>query len=125
MTRQKRARYIVFQIITNSQSVEESLIKSSIWKTYQNIYGLYNSSNAGLYFEEYNEFKKTGIILCSHTSLNHLLTVLAIITEINGVEVLIHVLQVTGTIDKAKKFLSINNFNTININQTYRNSDVK
>ncbi len=101
-----RDRYVVFHLISNTSKIEESIIKSSIWRTYQTIFGLYGSSSAGLHFEDYNEEDKTGIIRCTHTSLSQLLTVLAFITEIRDIKILFQIMNVSGTINKAKKMLA-------------------
>ena len=103
----KRDRYVVFRIYTSVTKLEESFLKSTIWRIYQNIYGLFGSSNAGLYFESFDEKEKTGIIRCTHTSLSQLLTVLAYMTELKETEILVRILNVSGTIGKAKKILSI------------------
>jgi len=101
----KRDRYVVFHLISDAEKVEESIIKSSIWRTFQTIFGLYGSSGAGLYFEDYDEDKKTGIIRCTHTSLPQLLTVLAFMTEVKETKILIQIMNVSGTIIKAKQLL--------------------
>jgi RNase P/RNase MRP subunit POP5 len=106
----KRDRYVAFQIISDKEIIEESVIKSSIWNFYQRIYGLFGSSGSGLYFEEYDEKKKTGIIRCVHTSLPQLLTILAVLSEINDSKVLIQILNVSGTVNKAKQMIITNNF---------------
>ena len=106
----KRDRYIVFRIITDEEILEESIVKSAIWKLYQGLFGLFGSSGSGLFFEEYDEKKKSGIVRCIHTSLSQLLTVLAALSEVNEIEILIQVLNVSGTINKAKQILTTNNF---------------
>jgi ribonuclease P/MRP protein subunit POP5 len=102
----KRDRYIAFRLISKADKIEESDIKSLIWKTYKNIFGLFGSSGSGLYFDNYDEIEKAGIISCTHTSLTQLLTVLALITELNGIKMMIHVLNVSGTIKNAKQSLT-------------------
>ena len=109
----KRDRYVVFNIISDEEILEESIVKSSIWKLYQNLFGLFGSSGSGLFFEEYNEKKKFGIMKCLHTSLSQLLTVLAVLSEVNGNKVLMQVLNVSGTINKAKQFLTTNDFKLV------------
>ena len=106
----KRDRYVVFNVITDIGKIEESILKTSIWKTFQTIFGLVGSSSAGLYFEKYDDLNKKGIIRCTHTSLSQLLAVLAMITELKERRILIQVLNISGTINKAKKCLTQNNF---------------
>jgi ribonuclease P/MRP protein subunit POP5 len=101
-----RDRYVVITILAKGIDVSVQSIKSEVWQTYQKIYGISGSSSAGLYFEHFDEKSQTGIIRCSHDSLSHLLTVLALITSIDNQEVLLYPSYVSGVINKAKKFLS-------------------
>jgi RNase P/RNase MRP subunit POP5 len=106
----KRDRYVAFRILSGLKSIKESSIKSSIWKLYQTLYGLFESSGSGLFFEDYNEETKLGIMKCTHTSLPQLLTVLAVISEVDDVKILFQILNVSGTINKARQSITTNNF---------------
>ncbi len=106
MVTYKRDRYVVFRIISELEELEEFNVRNSIWQTYQTLFGLYGSAGSGLYFEDYNKTEKTGIVRCSHTSLPQLLTVLAFISKIKENTILFQVLNVSGTINKAKKILN-------------------
>ena len=106
MVTYKRDRYVVVRIISDLDFIEETLLKTSVWKTFQTIFGLYGSAGAGLYFEDYQENEKTGIIRCSHTSLQHLLTVLALMNEIKERKILFQIVNVSGTIKKARRFIT-------------------
>lgn len=106
MVTYKRDRYVVFRIISELEELEEIDVKNSIWQTYQTLFGLYGSAGSGLYFEDYSKIEKTGIFRCSHTSLPQLLTVLAFISKIKKNTLLFQVLNVSGTINKAKKILN-------------------
>ena len=98
-----RNRYVVITIISKDIDISVQSIKSEVWQIYQKIYGISGSSSAGLYFEHFDEKLQTGIIRCSHDSLSHLLTVLALITRIDDKEVLLYPSYVSGVINKAKK----------------------
>jgi len=100
-----RDRYVVVNVITEESCVSINSIKTKVWQTYQNVFGIFGSSSAGLYFEHFDEKKKSGIIRCSHDSLSSLLTVLALITKIDSIDVLLHPIYVSGVINKAKKHL--------------------
>lgn len=101
-----RDRYVVVNVITDKSCVSMNLIKTKVWQTYQSVFGIYGSSSAGLYFEHFDEKKKSGIIRCSHDSLSSLLTVLALITKVDGIDVILHPIYVSGVINKAKKYLT-------------------
>ena len=101
----KRDRYIAFNIVSKADRIEEAQLKSAIWERYKTLYGIVESSGSGLYFEDYNAIEKQGVIRCIHTVLPQVLSTLAILTRIGSDEVLIHVINVSGTINKAKKSL--------------------
>lgn len=101
-----RDRYVVVNVITEESYVSTNSIKTKVWQTYQTVFGISGSSNAGLYFEHFDEKKKSGIIRCSHDSLSSLLTVLALITKVDGIAVLLHPIYVSGVVNKAKKYLT-------------------
>ncbi|MHA1687348.1 MAG: Rpp14/Pop5 family protein [Candidatus Heimdallarchaeaceae archaeon] len=101
----KRDRYIVYKIFSEKKCLLSD-IKSIIWRTYQQLYGLVGSSDAGLYFEVFEEDKQMGLIRCTHTSLQNLLSVLSIISKCQDVELIIYPIYVTGLIKKAKKILN-------------------
>lgn len=106
MVTYKRDRYVVFRIISDLDYIEEAFLKASVWKMFQTIFGLYGSSGAGLYFEDYDGNEKTGIIRCSHTSLPQLLTILALMNEIKERKILFQIVNVSGTIKKARRFIT-------------------
>ncbi|MHA1304156.1 MAG: Rpp14/Pop5 family protein [Candidatus Heimdallarchaeaceae archaeon] len=105
MVRNIRNRYIVYNVIAQKE-ISLSQIKRQIWSTYKNLYGLNGTTEAGLYFEIYNEENKLGLMRCTQQSLNNLMTVLSLISEISDVKVIICPLRVTGIIKKAKEYLS-------------------
>jgi len=101
----KRDRYIAFKILSESNKIKESSLKLSVWDTYKTLFGISESSGSGLYFENYNDVTKLGIVRCNHKALVQILTVLAILTRIDRDEILIQIINVSGTINKAKKSL--------------------
>ena len=103
----KRDRYMVYRIFSEKKCTLSD-IKSTIWKTYQYLYGLVGSSDAGLYFEIFDEEKQMGLIRCTHTSLHNLLSVISIITKCQDSMIAISPVYITGLIKKAKKFLDDN-----------------
>ena len=100
-----RDRYVIFQLLPKHVEIQITDLKRFIWSSYQKLYGLNGTTEAGLYFEEFNEKKGLGLIRCNSKSLSNLMTSIALITSINEHEVLILPLYVTGLINKAKKYL--------------------
>ncbi len=107
----KRDRYVVFKIIVENKDQENNItintIRRDIWATYNKLFGLLKSSEAGLFFEDYLEDKFMGIIRCSQLSLSNLLIVMAITTKINNNNIIIFPIFITGLINKAKKILQL------------------
>ena len=100
-----RDRYVVFRIL--SENLEEVIdLKRNVWNMYQRLYGLDGTTEAGLFFEQYDEEKGIGLVRCSSKSLPYLMTSFAMITTIDKTEILILPLFVTGLINKAKKYIS-------------------
>ena len=101
-----RDRYVVFQILPKHVNVQIANLKRYVWSTYQKLYGLDGTTEAGLYFEEFKEKNGLGLIRCNSKSLSNLMTSITLISSINNNEVLILPLYVTGLINKAKKYIS-------------------
>lgn len=101
-----RDRYVVFRVNSQSSVPNLSDLKNKIWSKYQLIFGLSGTSEAGLYFESYDENTGLGIVRCTSKSLSSLLKIFAVITHIMDTEVIIQVLLVSGLIKKAKGCLS-------------------
>ncbi len=109
MTTLVRDRYIVYEVLTQPNCSDFSLtineIRDSCWRTYTLLYGLNGTSGAGLYFEEYDDEKKKGLIRCTSKNLLQLKVVLSLITKMKDKEIIIHPIFITGVINKAKKVL--------------------
>jgi len=101
-----RDRYVVFKILPEDIKTEIVDLKRNVWSMYQRLYGLDGTTDAGLFFEDFDNEKRIGLIRCSSKSLSYLMISLAMITEVNGSEILILPVFVTGLINKAKKFAS-------------------
>ncbi|MHA2357447.1 MAG: Rpp14/Pop5 family protein [Candidatus Heimdallarchaeaceae archaeon] len=101
----ERDRYVVFQILSEDNDLKLPELKQKIWQLYKMLYGVDKTSEAGLYFEEYDNQSKKGLIRCSSNSYSSLMTTLAMITEIDNKELIIIPTFVSGLIKKAKSFL--------------------
>lgn len=101
-----RDRYVVFHIHPPSSIPTLSDLKNKIWNKYQLIFGLSGTSEAGLYFESYDENTGLGIVRCTSKSLSSLMKIFAVITHITDIEVMIQVLFISGLLKKANAFLS-------------------
>jgi len=102
----ERDRYIVFRILPKSVKIELKDLRSFVWSMYQKLFGLYGTTDSGLFFEEYDEETNIGLIRCNSKSIGPLMTSLALITSIDTSTILFLPLYITGLINKAKKYIS-------------------
>ncbi|MHA1260023.1 MAG: Rpp14/Pop5 family protein [Candidatus Heimdallarchaeaceae archaeon] len=103
-----RDRYIVFQILCSGNLPDLSTLKRKIWSTYQTLFGLSGTSEAGLFFDAYEVETGKGIIRCTSKSFSPLMTTLSLVQKINDDLVIIVPLLVSGTIKKAKEYVESN-----------------
>ena len=112
MTVIERDRYVIFEVISQTLIEDIPILKNTIWGKYNQLFGLKGTTEAGLYFEFFNDKKQSGLIRCNSQSLSSLMIVLAFITNVNGHETILHPLYVSGLIKKAKKYLdSLESYN--------------
>ncbi|MBY9000917.1 MAG: hypothetical protein KGD64_08395 [Candidatus Heimdallarchaeota archaeon] len=100
-----RDRYVVFQVFSDSDVPSLSHIKTKIWGEFQRLFGISGTTGAGLFFDHFEEQKSTGIIRCEHKALSKLMTILSLITDVEGRNIILIPLYVTGLINKAKSYL--------------------
>jgi RNase P/RNase MRP subunit POP5 len=101
----ERDRYVVFKILLDDTEKDLGNLKREIWSMYQKLFGLDGTTEAGLYFEEFNKEKQIGLVRCNSKSLSYLMTSFAMISKIDDTEIMILPLFVTGLINKAKKYI--------------------
>ncbi|MHA1707528.1 MAG: Rpp14/Pop5 family protein [Candidatus Heimdallarchaeaceae archaeon] len=106
-----RDRYVVFQVLCSGAIPDLSTLKRKIWSTYQTLFGLSGTSEAGLFFDTYDLETGKGIIRCTSKSFSPLMTTLSLIQKISDDLVIIVPLLVSGTIKKAKECIESNRFN--------------
>ena len=100
-----RRRYLVLRIMSE-QTFNDWSLMNVIWDAVYQFFGEYGASHVKLTLIEYDAKKKWAILRCSHKALEMVRASIASITEINGTEVAIHVVGVSGTLKSLrKKFL--------------------
>jgi len=98
-----RRRYLAYQVISEQKILFQDLI-NTIWHSVLNFLGEFGASEADLWIvrDVYDEKRQVGILRCSHTSVEHIRTALALVQRIGDVRVIIKVLGVSGTIKATK-----------------------
>lgn len=102
----ERDRYVVFQVLSEEIDLKLQELKQKIWYMYKLLFGVDKTTEAGLYFEEYDNHSKKGLIRCNSNSFSFLMTTLSMITEIDEKELIVIPVFVSGLIKKAKNYLS-------------------
>lgn len=96
---QERQRYLLFEIIKDTkESIVDKDLMDTFWKIFTGFYGIFNSSQSGVYLTKYDEKTALGILRCGHQSLNYVRAALALISKINKINVIIHVMKTSGTL---------------------------
>ena len=98
-----RQRYLAFQVLSEKEILFQDL-KNTIWHSVLNFLGEMETARAVLriYKDTYQEKSQSGIIRCSHESVEKVRASLALIERIGDVRVVLHVLGVSGSIKATK-----------------------
>jgi ribonuclease P/MRP protein subunit POP5 len=103
-----RRRYIAFELISE-EKVEFQDLSNSIWHSMLNLLGELGASQAEAWIARdiYDSEKQTGIMRCTHDTVEQVRTSLALIDRIGDTRVIVRVLGISGSIDATKmKFFS-------------------
>lgn len=112
-------RYIVFEIIANEDILFENLV-NAVWNTSLQLFGDVGTSKFKLWVPStfFDKKKKRGIVRTTHNSVEEVRAVLASVRQIEGENVIIYVLGVTGTIKSARtKFLGLMNLRDFEVDE--------
>lgn len=98
-----RRRYIAYQVISEEKLLPDDMF-NTIWHTVLNFLGEHGTSKTNMWIvkESFDEKNQSGLIRCSHTSVEHVRASLALIERIGDVRVVFKVLGISGTIKAAK-----------------------
>lgn len=102
--KKERQRYILFDIIRKKEAFfsEREFLKV-LWRSIWHYFGLKVSNKVGLWLVELNLEKEYGIVRCTHKTKEIMISVLALITEINKIPVILSPIKTYGTIRALKK----------------------
>lgn len=107
-TLREKKRYIAFQVISEHKILLSDLT-NAIWHSMLSFLGELTTAHTKMWIMKdlYDEEKQTGIIRCSHVTVEHVRSALALIQRIGDTRIAIKILGVSGTIKSAKrKFIS-------------------
>jgi RNase P/RNase MRP subunit POP5 len=102
----QRQRYLTIHIITDHPLPSEVEFRNAIWNQLQLLYGELGVSRIGFWVVLYHPPLQAAIVRCQHDQVQALRAALASITEVTTTPVLFYVKGVSGTIRKAKTFIT-------------------
>ncbi|RLE51979.1 MAG: hypothetical protein DRJ20_01070 [Candidatus Methanomethylicota archaeon] len=107
LVRKWRNRYLIFEI-HSPKPIELSKLQllRHIFDATLKLYGEVGAASIHINLIDYDDRLMRGIIRCNHRAVVKLRAALAIISEINSIPVLVHVVKVTGTLRKAREILN-------------------
>ena len=115
MRRKERARYILFKILKEDNTeFNKKLLITSIWQSIWRYFGMKEANKIGLWLIELDLEKDYGILRCSHTTKEVIISALSLIKEINEKSVILSPIKTSGTIR------SINEIKNLIINKNER-----
>lgn len=104
----EKKRYLAFEIISKGKIKDFSSVSSAIWANSLSFMGELGAAKAGIWLlpDKYNEKTQRGIIKVGNKHVNELKAALALIGKIDGNEVIVRSIIVSGMLNKAFKHIA-------------------
>ena len=113
MVRLEKHRYIIFELITNRDDIDEKKLSDTLWNQILRLFGETGTSQTGLWMIYYDKENKRGVIRTSLDYYENVRAALSVITKLyerqdfqakhKNSELIFHVLGVSGTIKTIKE----------------------
>jgi len=97
-----RRRYLSFILHSDDTKVDDKKISSAIWKNLLSLYGEVSAADSKLYLVEFDESNGAGILQCTASSLNKVITSAVLIGSIGQSPVSFEPKKTSGTIKGLK-----------------------
>ncbi len=100
---ESKKRYLYFEIISELDINLKDVV-NAIWISCFDLLGEIRTANANIWIIKnlWSNDKHTGVLRCSHTSVDDIRSALCTITEIEKHRTIFHVIRVSGTINCLK-----------------------
>ncbi len=103
-TLRTKKRYVVYELISDSK-INTKDIYLAIKNSFLKCFGFFGYGNSGIMNTKiFNENNKRGILKVNNKYLDELKLSLAMVTNINNNDVILHTVNVSGILKKAKLF---------------------
>lgn len=102
----EKKRYLTFEILSKSKIKDFSQVSGAIWNDLLSFIGELGAAKAGIIImqDKYNANNQKGIIRVNHKYVDKLRASLSLVKQIDGKEVIIRSLTVSGMLNKAAKY---------------------
>ena len=101
----EKKRYVAFKVQSESKLSSFDAVSAEIFSSYGRLFGEMGLAQAGIIVlkERWNSERQTGILKVSHKYVNEIKASLALIKQINNVDVIASSLTTSGILDKAAR----------------------
>jgi len=96
-----RRRYLVFEVMSEIELDKYKLL-NAIWDSVHSLYGDIGTSESKLWLIKYDKNGR-GVLRCTHRKSEAIRAALACIHSVNGVQIAITVIGISGTIKGAAR----------------------
>ncbi|WP_309492354.1 Rpp14/Pop5 family protein [Candidatus Hecatella orcuttiae] len=103
MDKKARKRYLLFQVLSDSEKLEKKKVGQVLFHRFRLLFGAFGLSQSDLSFLAYDGEKKLGVLRCSHEYVEHVRATLALTAEVQGSKARFHVVRVSGTLKTLKE----------------------
>ncbi|MFW9963486.1 MAG: Rpp14/Pop5 family protein [Candidatus Sifarchaeia archaeon] len=98
-----RRRYLSFQLHSDGSRFDDRQIGIAIWQNLLSLYGEVSAADSKLYLVEFDRKTGTGIIQCTASSLNKVITAAVLINTVGESLVSFEPRKTSGTIKGLKR----------------------
>ncbi len=107
--KQERQRYILFKIIREeikgTSTINKGLFLKVLWNRIWRYFGMKTAIKIGLWLMEFNPEKGYGIVRCSHTTKEIVISSLSLVRKINQEKIIISPIKTSGTLQNIKEYI--------------------
>lgn len=102
----EKKRYIAFEVISK-EKISFNAASKSIWQAIQEFSGVLGAAKAGIWLlsDKFNKEKQKGILKVSHKYVDLAKSSLALIKSVDGHDVIVRSIGVSGVLNKAAKYI--------------------
>jgi RNase P/RNase MRP subunit POP5 len=101
--KRSRRRYLSFYLHSEKTTLDEKQLSTAIWKNMLSLYGEVSAADSKLYLVEFDKRTGTGILQCTASSLDKVITSAVLIESIGNLLVSFEPKKTSGTIKGLKR----------------------